>query len=686
MAGYTVSLFDLPCPAWFYDRETLRFLAVNDAAIERYGYTREEFLAMTLLDIRPAEDRAKTERAIRSRSLDPKVAGPWRHLTKSGDVLLVEAIATTGDFEGRATRAVVAIDATKRVLAEQALRDSEQRMSEAQETAHLGTWRRDLRTDEATWSDELCRIFGVTPEQVRNPALRRRLLLTHPDDSALVNRTLAAAQAGDGTYRLDHRIVRADDVVRWVHVQGRYEFDDAGTPVMLIGTLLDITERKAAEAALDFFARHDRLTGLHNRGSAESELERLLGRATPESLVVLFIDFDGFKSINETLGHGAGDDVLRESAQRLKSAVTAGTMVARWGGNEFLIIAPEIGGVAAASALARGLLQTLEDPYELHGRLLHTRPSIGISIYPEHGPSANELIRNADTAMFAAKSRKTAFEVFDRPMHAAARERLELENGLRAALKASEFLLVFQPIVDVVTGGVLAAEALVRWRHPERGILAPGSFMDVAEETGLIVAIDEFVLRQACAAARAWSLAGMAIPVAVNVSARDFEQGDIVTTVERAIRASGLLPEMLELELTESGVMLNVGNAIEIMTRLRSLGVRLAMDDFGTGYSSLSHLKRFPLDTLKIDRSFIADLPGNPFDRAITKAIVQLGNSAGLHVVAEGIEGIEQFDAVRELGCLAVQGYYLARPMPEADLLAFARERRAATLNLPPVL
>ncbi|HEY8314296.1 MAG TPA: EAL domain-containing protein [Candidatus Baltobacteraceae bacterium] len=689
MGGFTVSFFDLPTPAWVYDRQTLHFLAVNDAAVAKYGYARDEFLAMSLLDIRPQADREAVVRLVGGPMPGSLVDGPWRHRTKSGEAVLVETISIETEYEGRAARAVMCIDITQRLRAEQALRESEQRLADSQEVAHLGTWRRDFVKGNAVWSRELCRIFGVDPQHAGDPEVWRKPL-THPDDVELVDRTLDEAIAGDGKYQLDHRVVRTDGAVRWVHVQGRYEFDDLHEPVALIGTLLDITGRKEAERELDFIAHHDVLTGLENRAAAERRLDRQLADSATTRVAVAFIDFDGFKAINDTLGHAVGDALLREAAQRLTRAVGSKATVARWGGDEFVVIAPEINSILAVESLAYRLLRTLEDPYDSAGRSLHARPSIGVSLHPDHGASGADLIRNADTAMYVAKQRKSAFEVFDHAMHDAARERLELENGLRAALKEGAFTLLFQPIVDATTNAVLSAEALVRWRHPTRGIVAPAFFMDVAEETGLIVAIDEFVLGEACRIAQSWCRSGMAIPIAVNVSARDFQRPNIVATIDRAIRSSGLPASMVELELTESGVMRDVEHAVRIMRQLRDLGVRLAMDDFGTGYSSLAHLKRFPLDTIKIDRSFVADLPGSEFDREITASIVRLGRSAGLHVVAEGVETAEQLAVVRALGCSVVQGYYLARPMPAHEFAAFVGRSRAAASpanhDLPSVL
>jgi diguanylate cyclase (GGDEF)-like protein len=379
--------------------------------------------------------------------------------------------------------------------------------------------------------------------------------------------------------------------------------------------------------------------------------------------------------INDSLGHHGGDELLKEVANRLRGMLRKSDTLARTGGDEFILIADEATGQADVEQLAQRLLACFVTPFHILSVDIHTAPSIGISMYPDDGSRAGELMKHADAAMYHSKKiGGNTYTFFTPSMSAFAQERLELENGVRRALVNGEFELHYQPKVDVTSGRISSTEALIRWRHPERGLVPPGEFIPLAEETGLILQIGEWVLREACRQARQWQLNGMApVRVAINMSAQQFKQKNLVNIVQSALENAQLEPTYLEIELTESAVMHNAASSTAILEQLSRLGVHISIDDFGTGYSSLNYLRRFPLDKLKIDRSFIKDLVANPEDAAIVHAIISLAHSLRLKVIAEGVETEQQLEFLRELGCDQYQGFFCS---PAMDPEAFAEMMR----------
>jgi diguanylate cyclase (GGDEF)-like protein len=447
---------------------------------------------------------------------------------------------------------------------------------------------------------------------------------------------------------------------------GRYA--GMGTGYDLMRT---ITER--TQANLYCLAHYDGLTGLPNRLLFLDRLNQTMAQAhRNERLVaVMLLDLDRFKAINDTLGHTMGDLLLKSVAERLVSCVREDDTVARLGGDEFTILLPEIRYIQDAAAVAQKILDTFARPFLLDGHEVFIGTSIGISFYPFH-EELNALLRNADTAMYEAKRHGgNTYQFYTEEMSTVSLRRLSLEGALHRALERGEFVLHYQPLVDLIRGEIVGAEALVRWRHPELGLLGPMEFIPLAEENGLIVPIGEWVLRTACAQVRAWQEAGLRpIRVAVNLSARQFYQKDLVGFVTRILEQTGLDSRYLELEITESCLIQNTQMMIALLTELNRLGVRFSIDDFGTGYSSLSYLKRFPVDTLKIDRSFVCDIGTDPDDAAIVKAIIVLAQSLEMHVVAEGVETQTQLDFLRTYQCNEVQGYLISRPLPAEDFAA----------------
>ena len=447
----------------------------------------------------------------------------------------------------------------------------------------------------------------------------------------------------------------------WVSGVYRPHYDAKGNIAGVIGLIRDITERKTAEQQIEYQAYHDALTGLANRRLFQEHLTLALALAQRRQrlVAVLFLDLDHFKLINDSLGHSTGDALLKVVAARLKAAVREGDTVARVGGDEFTIVLQELDSRADAAVVARNVLQTIADPIEVNAQRLYVTTSIGITLFPDDGDDAETLLKNADNAMYRAKAEgRNTYQMSTQELNRSTHERMTLESGLHLAMEREEFALLYQPQIDVATQRIVGMEALLRWKHPTRGLVEPAEFIGVAEERGFIVTIGEWVLRTACREARRYP----GLRVAVNISARQFRDEALIPLVASALSESGLSPKYLELEITESVAMENIELTLKVLQGLREIGVSIAIDDFGTGHSSLSYLKRFPIDALKIDKSFVEDVPDRFEDVAIVRSVIQLAKGLNLRVVAEGVETAEQLKFLRENGCGEVQGYYFAVP------------------------
>ncbi|GAB1392234.1 hypothetical protein MASR1M60_03970 [Rhodocyclaceae bacterium] len=460
---------------------------------------------------------------------------------------------------------------------------------------------------------------------------------------------------------------------KWLTINA-VEDAESGQISHYVGIFSDITEQKENAARIEHLAYHDPLTGLPNRFALNAHLAQCLSdaRRNGTQLALMFLDLDRFKSVNDSLGHDVGDQLLISVAQRIRGALRESDTVARLGGDEFVVIVPGIVGPEDTARVAEKIVAEVGEPLVLAGHSLHTSPSIGIGMFPADGASVETLMKNADAAMYYAKQRgRNGFRFFTVNMNATASERLLFETQLHHAVNRHEFFLVFQPQVDIVSGRVVGVEALVRWRHPDHGEILPERFIAIAEEIGLIVPLGAWVLEEACRQAMCWGPAAETLRVAVNVSVHQLEERRFAEHVAATLARTGLSPQRLELEITESAVMRHPEAAVEMLRSLAALGVRLAIDDFGTGYSSLAYLKRLPNSRLKIDRSFVMDLETDPNDVAITEGIIALARSMGLAVTAEGVETTAQLDMLRRFGCLEGQGYLFSRPLSVEGLRAF---------------
>lgn len=512
-----------------------------------------------------------------------------------------------------------------------------------------------------------CRLFGYPVEELLADRLPGDLVI--PEQRDQVCQQMALRLAGIPGVRYELTGVRRDGSRFPLSVLGMpAQFDGR---VVSVGTLQDISEQKAAEQRIRELAEFDPLTGLPNRRLLQDRIEQMLAVAERESstAALLFVDIDHFKRINDSLGHRVGDELLCALSSRYAQVVRRVDTLARLGGDEFVILLPDAGALEAAE-VARRLHEMSTMPFSVAGHALTVTSSIGISLYPQDGQDIDALLKNADAAMYRAKDiGRNAFQFYSAEMNTSTLERLMMESSLRHALEAEEFELHYQPLVSLKSGKIIGAEALIRWRHPDLGIIMPDRFISVAEDSGMINPIGDWVLFSACRQAQAWLAAGLPLQtIAVNVAPVQFRQPGFVEMVAGALSVSGLPAQCLELELTERTVMHDVDVTLGTLTALHRMGVALSLDDFGTGYSSLAYLKRFPVGKLKIDRSFIRDLETDPDDRAIASTIVSMGRSLRLSVLAEGVETAEQLGILRDMGCEMVQGYYFSKPVSAARM------------------
>jgi diguanylate cyclase (GGDEF)-like protein/PAS domain S-box-containing protein len=475
----------------------------------------------------------------------------------------------------------------------------------------------------------------------------------------------------------ESQVYHCDGRIIWISENARAVKDADGSVQFFEGTVVDVTERKQHDAELEYQASHDSLTGLPNRSLLRDRIEQAIVKAQRDGhhVAVVFVDLDHFKLINDSLGHHVGDRLLLEVADRLMACIRGHDSVARQGGDEFVIVLTEQHDEHETIAIVSRLLEVISQPWMDEDQEYGLSCSVGISCYPNDGSDPDALLRCADAAMYQAKaSGRSTYHFYTPELNQAISERLELENSLRHALERDEFRVYYQPRVEVASGRIIGAEALIRWDCPGKGLIPPDSFISIAEETGLIIPIGQWILEEACRQNSAWQRAGLPpISVSVNLSPIQFRHAGLVSSVADALAQAALDPACLELELTESFVMQDAERINVAMQALKKLGVDIAVDDFGTGYSSLSYLKRFPVDRLKVDKSFVRDIDSDPDDAAIVRAIITLGHALGLKVVAEGVETSAHLDFLRQHGCDELQGYYFSRPVPAAGMEALLR-------------
>jgi diguanylate cyclase (GGDEF)-like protein/PAS domain S-box-containing protein len=643
------------------------------------GYEAEEVIGHTsaslVVDELVEEHRTRVVRVLAGERIE-RLPFTARH--KNGSSVPMSLTMTPlPDGEGAC---VVARDVTEQQFAQATLAESELRLREAQELSHVGLWAWDVAAGTMQLSDELYRIHGINPRAF-DGTLDSYLELVHPQDRLAFQDDLRRALAGELVLEREHRILLSDASIGWVYARASIEYDGS-QPVGLRGICQDITERKRAAESLAHQAMHDALTGLPNRSLFLDRLGRAVTALDLEQshLAVIFIDLDNFKLVNDSLGHNIGDLLLTTVARRLLQVMRPGDTTARFGGDEFMILCDHLATEEDAVLIAERLLQIVAEPIDLHqGIDTVVTASAGIAIASSSDARPEDLIRYADVAMYRAKEAGRArYQIFDAGLHERAARKLTVVNELRRAVENDEFRLVYQPQVSFADGALLGVEALVRWQHPDRGLLSPAEFIDVAEQTQLIVPLGGWVMREACRQAALWTALGgsaATLKMCVNVSALQLSRPDLLDVVASALKTSGLNPASLCLEITESVLMTDVESCLHALLALKMLGVGIAVDDFGTGYSSLAYLSRFPIDVLKIDKGFVDPLgQGDRRAESIVRAIIDLSRALDVQSLAEGVETIEQVADLKAAGCEAAQGYYFARPGFSEDVTILVEE------------
>ena len=673
---------------YFFGSDDLRFIQVNDGARQNLGYTMEELRALTPLDIKPEYTRESFETLLAPlrRGEQDTLVFTTRHRRKNESSYPVEVRLQLSHTEKPPVFVATIQDITERLRSEQALRESEASLAKAQRIAHIGNWERNLATNEIRWSDETYRIFGLIPQ--RSPINFAAFVnLIHPDDRQTVIENVNKAANEMRPYGTEFRLIRPDGTERVVRAQAEVECGSDGEPARLIGTIQDITEQRRTQERLNHLAHYDTLTGLPNRLLLQDRLNQAMMEADRRDrlVAVIFLDLDRFKLINDTLGHDMGDALLKSVAERLKSCVRAGDTISRLGGDEFTIVLASVGHVNDVAHVAQKIIEGFVSPFHINGRELFISPSMGITLYPFDDNDIDCLLRNADAAMYHAKELgRNTFQFYTAELNRRTAKRLALETALRHAIERNELLLHYQPQLDLQTGRITGAEALLRWQHTEMGLISPLEFIPLAEETGLIIPIGEWVLRSACRQAQTWHVNGFGdLQISVNLSGRQFQHRHLASVVKKVLRDTGLDPNLLDLELTESLLMHNTDAILGAMDELHAHGVAFSMDDFGIGYSSLSYLKRFPIDTLKIDQSFVRDIPHDPDDAAIARAIISMAHNLGIKVIAEGVETTQQLAFLKANRCDIMQGYYFSKPVTAEAMTGLLQNDRRQKRRRP---
>lgn len=572
------------------------------------------------------------------------------------------------------------------------LRASQERLDQAQRIAKLGYWEWNFN-ELVSWSDQVTETFLLPSNKAFGDI---SYFFQHIDKADIdkVKSALKLAKDKQKNFSIEYRLKKSPDLSRVIFHEAEVSYDENGTPIGLIGTIQDITERKKAEEEILKLANFEMVSGLPNRTSIRQKLEKLVSnKATHnESTAIVTLDLDHFKRLNDTLGHDRGDDLLRKISVRISDSVDEYSndkstslsehsiklekTLGHFGGDEFILLVTSPNAAEDAAINSRHVNETISKPLEIDGTPLSVTASIGISVFPDDGKDVETLLKQSGAALYHAKSEgRNCYKFFTASMNARAFERLSLEVNLRRAIEEEQFLLFYQPKVDAMTGTTVGMEALIRWKHPELGMISPADFIPVAEQTGLIIPIGKWIFEEACRFINLMKAKGLPpLTIAVNISGTQFNETNLLDVLSSIVEAAQVDPQQLELEITESLIMKDTEQAIKTLHELRDFGFSIAIDDFGTGYSSLAYLKRFPITTLKIDQSFVQDMHKEADDKAIVQAVISLAHSLRLKVVAEGVEEKEQLDVLKEQHCDIIQGYYFSRPLNDEDLIDWTTE------------
>jgi len=655
---------------------------------------------LVILDVvMPGMDGFATCRALRQAPATRHALVMMLTGREDNDVITEAFDAGASDFATKPVNPAILRHRVRFLLRAEAARGDLERsrtnLETAQRLSGLGSWEWDNAQRTFHASIGISEVFGLSLDRPLRP--RDLLARIHPEDRSRVIETLREPFASHRVYQVECRIARLDGTERHLIAQVELRPDDGAQPALLVGTVQDVTERVQADRQIRQLAYFDTLTELPNRLSFGEQMRLVLAsaRRRRQLVAVMFLDLDNFKRINDTLGHGAGDKVLACVGQRLREVGRTEDAVARdseeggsctlgrQGGDEFLLAFCDLNQPQDAGRIALRILEALRDPIQVDGTEVFVSASLGISLFPDDGTDLETLLKHADVALYHAKaSGRNAFHFYSTTMNQNTIERFELEGQVRRALQREEFSVAYQPLVDGRTGAVLGAEALARWPASGPPVVGPAQFIPLLEQIGLIQPLSEWVMYQAGCALAAWRAQGLGpLRLAINISAQQFGQPAIAASIERVVRSAGVEPEDVELELTESILLAHAGRSVGILRELKARGFRLAVDDFGTGYSSFGYLKNFPVDTLKIDRSFISGVTTEPRDAAIVQAMVGLARSLDIEPLAEGVETVEQKAFLESIGCHTMQGYLFSRPVGPAEFAALLQPAAPVILS-----
>ncbi|MGP1383180.1 MAG: EAL domain-containing protein [Thainema sp.] len=656
---------------WLTDAEINQLLYVSQAYEQIWGRSCESLTRdpSGFLDTIHPDDRQRVDQALGQPGVPFEIE--YRVVHPDGSIRWIRDRGfPVFDADGKVTRrAGLARDITERKQTEDQLQDLTDRLGLAAKSANMGIWELDLVSDRLIWDDRMYEIYGIRPDELGSvyDAWQARV---YADDLLAVQAMEQKALAGEQDYEIEFRIIWPDGNVRHIASYALVQRDANGHPWRMVGANLDITERKQVEAQLIHNALHDALTDLPNRSLLINRLELAIHRTQrlPDyQFAVLFLDLDQFKVINDSLGHLAGDQLLITVASKLQHILRTTDLAARLGGDEFVILLEEIEGIQTAVQVAERIFAEFETAHLIDGRNIFTTTSIGIVLGSAAYSDASDLLRDADIALYRAKAQGRAkYEIFDADMHTQALKRMNLEHDLRRAIDQQELIIHYQPIVTLSSQTLIGFEALIRWQHPTQGLVSPADFIPIAEETGLIVAIDQWLLQAACQQLVGWRSQfpdRSDLKISINLSFQDLRQPDLLQTIVQSLERSGLEAQYLTLEITESMLIKDIESTIGLLEQLRELGIQISIDDFGTGYSSLSYLYNLPTDYLKIDQSFVRTMQQGDKNYKIVEAIIGLSNQLEIDAIAEGIETSQQLDWLQELDCELGQGYLFAKPL-----------------------
>lgn len=654
---------------------------VNNSITKLLSYQPEELVGKTVEYLIPQRYREKHV-PIRSSFINHPsersmgtVAGLWA-LNKNGDEVPVSIELNHYKKSGNTYTVCSMRSLTEKELVITALYKIQERLEFSQSLAHVGTWDWDISNETLVWTDEIYRIFGLTPQQFE-ATYEAFLRHVHPDDKQSVIDAVNRSIADDVSYEIIHRVIQPSGEVRHVLEKGHVIRDENSEPLRMLGAVLDITQLIENEEKLSRAAHFDDLTQLPNRASCRKKLEDKIAIAelNKKKFAVLYIDLDNFKNINDTQGHIVGDEFLHEIAVILSNALPENTYLARLGGDEFVIIsdfyAQNSETENTSQLLCEQIVSLLQIRKYYANFVVDITTSIGVAVFPIHGKSFNELLSSADQAMYQVKGKsKNNYEVYNPDIEEKRMNQLKLVSDMRTSLKNNDFQVYYQAKQSLSSNTLVGCEALIRWDHPELGRLSPIEFIPIAENSGLIIPMGKYVLEKACLFAKKWqNHSSLPMSVSINVSAEQLKSVFFVDDVKESIKKAEINGNQIELEITESLLMEDIETTIKTLLELKKIGVAISIDDFGTGYSSLSYLKKLPVDTLKIDKSFIDGLPESEEDSSIVTSILALANSLQLKTVAEGVENQEQKRFLSELGCDTLQGYLYSKPIPENEFL-----------------